>query len=218
MLPPDEYQDALRHRLGCQFFPEATTCHCCTRLLDVKCIHAGCCATAEATRGHYVVARTLVPVAKAVDPTTTREDAFGGNQRLRPGDLITGAILDGRRVAVDVGVTSQARRTPGDPIQYYVNYKLNKYRHVIDHDFRNEGISFRADVWAEGRPGRDARKVVDALCKQSENIHSWSHQDNRQASSTARHCCSTSDTDGQHDPCVHTPTHQPPSLALLGHT
>ena len=117
------------------------------RLLDVKCIHAGCCATAEATRGHYAVARTFLAVAKAVGPTTIREETFG-SQRLRPGDLITGAVLDGRRVAIDVGVTSQAQRAQGDPIQNYVNLKLNKYRNVIDHEFRNEVISFRAAVWS----------------------------------------------------------------------
>ena len=47
VLPPDIYTDAIRHRLGCQFFPEATACHCCGKLLDVRCTHAGCCATAR---------------------------------------------------------------------------------------------------------------------------------------------------------------------------
>ena len=74
VLPPDVHQDALRHRLGSQFIPEATTCHCCARLLDVKCIRAGCCATVEATRAYYAVARTLLAVANAVDPSTTREE------------------------------------------------------------------------------------------------------------------------------------------------
>ena len=93
------------------------------------------------------MARTFLAVAKAVGPTTIREETFG-SQRLRPGDLITGAVLDGRRVAIDVGVTSQAQRAQGDPIQNYVNLKLNKYRNVIDHEFRNEVISFRAAVWS----------------------------------------------------------------------
>ena len=93
------------------------------------------------------MARTLLAVAKAVDPTTTREETLCGS-RLRPGDLMTGAGLDGRRVAIDVGVTSQAQRAQGDPIQNYVNLKLNKYRNVIDHEFRNEVISFRAAVWS----------------------------------------------------------------------
>jgi len=120
--PPDIYRDAIRHRLGCQFLPEATTCHCCGKLLDVQCVHAGCCATSEATRSHYAVVRAITAVAKAIDPTTSREETYG-DARLRPGDVITNAVLDGRRVAIDVGVTSQAKCTQGDPIQDYQNKK-----------------------------------------------------------------------------------------------
>ena len=148
VLPPDVYQDALRHRFGCQFQPEAAKCQCCNRMLDVQCIHAGCCATAEATRGHYAVARALLAVAKAVDPTTTREDTFAGTQRQRPGDLTTGVLIDGRRVAIDIGSTSQSQKTPGNPFQDYVNLKLTKYRGIIENEFRAEGICFRAAVWS----------------------------------------------------------------------
>ena len=59
VLPPGVYQDALCHRLGCRFIPETTTCHCCNKHLGAQCIHAGCCAAAEATQGHYAVSRTL---------------------------------------------------------------------------------------------------------------------------------------------------------------
>ena len=120
VLPPDIYRGAIRHRLGCQFLPEATTCHCCGKLLDVQCVHAGCCATSEATRGHYAVVRAITAIAKTIDPTTSREETYG-DARLRPGDVITNAALDGRRMAIDVGVTSQAKCTQGDPIQDYQN-------------------------------------------------------------------------------------------------
>ena len=68
---------------------------------------------------------------KTDDPTTTREETFGESQRLRPGDIITNAVIDGRRVAIDVGITSQAKQTQGDPIQYYANSKFAKYRRTI---------------------------------------------------------------------------------------
>ena len=72
-------------------------------------------------------------------------------------------------MAIDDGVASQAQRAQGDPIQNYVKLKLNKHRRVIEHEFRNEGISVRAVVWSqEGRPGRDAREVVDGLAKHTE--------------------------------------------------
>ncbi|MFM7984947.1 MAG: hypothetical protein ACKPKO_37070, partial [Candidatus Fonsibacter sp.] len=60
--------------------------------------------------------RAITAVAKTIDPSTTREETFGDNQRLRPGDVITTAILEGHKVAVDVGVTSQSKRTQRDPI------------------------------------------------------------------------------------------------------
>ena len=105
VLAPDLFRDAIRHRLGCQFLPEATTCHCCGKLLDVQCVHAGCCATSEATRGHDAVARAITAVAKTIDPTTSREETFGDTHRLRPGDIITNVVVEGRRLAIDVGIT-----------------------------------------------------------------------------------------------------------------
>ena len=150
-------------------FPEGDTCHCCNKTLDVQCVHAGCCAKAEATRGHYAIARTIFQVAKTIDPSTTKEEVATGSDRLRPGGIATGTVIDGHRVAIDVGVASQAQRPQGGPIRNYVNLKLNTHRHVIDHEFRNEGISFRAAVWSqEGRPGRDAREVIDGLARHTE--------------------------------------------------
>ena len=124
------------------------------QLLDVQCVHAGCCTTSKATRGHYALARAITAVANTIDPTTSREESFGETHRLRPGDGITNAVLDGRRVAIDVGITSQARRSQGDPIQEYANIKLTKYRLTTQHDLLPAGISFRAAIWTqEGRPG-----------------------------------------------------------------
>jgi hypothetical protein len=169
VLPPDVYKDAIRHRLGCHFIPEATTCHCCGKLLDAQCTHGGRCATAEATRGHYSAVRAITAVAKTIDPTTSREETFGDTQRLRPGDIITNAILDGRRVAVDLGITSQAKRTQGDPIQHYANLQFSKYRRTIQNELHPDVISFRAAIWSqEGRPGKDAHEVIEGLSYQTE--------------------------------------------------
>ena len=103
------------------------------------------------------MARALLAVAKAVGPSTTREETFGGSQRLRPGDLITGAVLDGRRVAIDVGVNSQAQRAPGDPIQNYVNLKLNKYRHIIKNELRKRRYILQSGRLVSGGPTRTQR-------------------------------------------------------------
>ena len=102
-------------------------------------------------------------------PSTTREENFGDEQRLRPGDLITTAVVEGRKVAVDVGVTSQAKRTQRDPVEDYAHLKLRKYRRIIDSELTPEGIAFRAAVWSqEGRPGKDAVAVIEGLCHQSD--------------------------------------------------
>ena len=102
--------------------------HYCGRLLDVQCTHAGGCATAEANRGHFTSVRATTAVAKAIDPTTSRGEIFGDAHRLRLGGIVVNAVIDGRRVAIDVGVTSQAKRSQGGPIQDYANTKLTKWQ------------------------------------------------------------------------------------------
>eukprot|EP00974_Lingulodinium_polyedra_P009875 948067-Lingulodinium_polyedra.AAC.1 len=50
------------------------------------CDTRGCCASAESTKGHYVVARQFYALARTVDPTTTKEEATPGEDKQRPGD------------------------------------------------------------------------------------------------------------------------------------
>ena len=112
------------------------------------------------------------PSPNTIDPTTSREETCGDPHRLRPGDVITNAVLDGRRVAIDVGVKSQAKRSQGDPIQDYANTKLTKYRRTIQNELHPEGISFRAAIWSqEGRPGKDAHEVIEVLAYQTKNTY-----------------------------------------------
>eukprot|EP00974_Lingulodinium_polyedra_P105932 10255334-Lingulodinium_polyedra.AAC.1 len=70
--------------------------------MDVKARHAGCCASAESTRGRYEVARQLYALARTADPTTVREEPAPGEEKQRPGDVVSNAFLLGRRTAVDV--------------------------------------------------------------------------------------------------------------------
>ena len=108
-------------------------------------------------------------MAKTIDPTTSREETFGDTQRLRPGGVITNAVLDGRRMAIDVGVTSQAKRTQGDPIQDYEHNEVSKYRHVFYDELLPEGTCFRAAIRTqEGRLGKDAIEVIEGLARQAE--------------------------------------------------
>ena len=78
--------------------------------------------------------------------------------------MVLGAVIDGQRVAIDVGLTSQARRTPQDLVHQYAFDKVHKYGRLIEGEMRRAGLVFRAAIWSqEGRPGRDAREVVDGL-------------------------------------------------------
>eukprot|EP00974_Lingulodinium_polyedra_P078542 7605760-Lingulodinium_polyedra.AAC.1 len=49
----------MKHRLGARFLAEACKRYCCGGTFDVKARHAGCCASAESTRGRYAVTRQL---------------------------------------------------------------------------------------------------------------------------------------------------------------
>ena len=72
-------------------------------------------------------------------------------------------------MAIDVGVTSQAKRTQRDPIQAYANSKFAKYKRTIQNELHPEGMSFRAAIWSqEGRPGRGAHEVIEGLAYQTE--------------------------------------------------
>ena len=68
-----------------------------------------------------------------------------------------------------MGITSQAKKTQGDPIQHYANTKFSKYKRIIQNELHPDGISFRAAIWTqEGRPGKDAHEVIEGLAYQAE--------------------------------------------------
>eukprot|EP00974_Lingulodinium_polyedra_P105378 10203593-Lingulodinium_polyedra.AAC.1 len=83
--------------------------------MDVKARHVGCCAGVESTRGHYAVARQLYALARTAGPTTVRGEPAPGDDKQRPGDVVSNAFLLGMRTAVDVGICSQDSTRPGGP-------------------------------------------------------------------------------------------------------
>eukprot|EP00974_Lingulodinium_polyedra_P057516 5535321-Lingulodinium_polyedra.AAC.1 len=109
----------MKHRLGATFLGEVGTCFVCKRALDVKARHAGCCGSAESTKGHYAVTRQLYAFARTVDPTTTKEEATPGEDRQRPGDVTSTVFFRGRRTVAGVGTRFQDSARPGDPTLHY---------------------------------------------------------------------------------------------------
>ena len=77
--------------------------------------------------------------------------------------MIANAVLDGRRVAIDVGIASEAKRTQGDPIQDSAQIKLHKHRFPIHNELLPKGISFRAAIWTQDCPGKDVCEVIEGL-------------------------------------------------------
>ena len=110
------------------------------------------------------MARQIYALARTADPTTVREEAAPGDDKQRPGDVVSNAFLLGRRTAVDVGICSQDSTRPGDPAVHYAVAKRRKYQGVIERCYSREGIAFRAAIFTqEGRPGNDARDILDGL-------------------------------------------------------
>ena len=109
--------------------------------------------------------RQLFTVAKTIDPSSVKEEVVRSvEEKLRPADLTTLGIFDGKRTAVDVGITSQASTRTGDPTEHYAREKYRKYRHIIRNEYPRDGIIWRAAIWTqEGRPGADASSIVEGL-------------------------------------------------------
>eukprot|EP00974_Lingulodinium_polyedra_P031898 3071894-Lingulodinium_polyedra.AAC.1 len=50
----------------------------------------------------YAVTRPLYTLARIFDPATTKAETTPGDDKLRPGGVVSKSFLRGRRVAVDV--------------------------------------------------------------------------------------------------------------------
>lgn len=54
------YVTCVQKWIGARVIDVATTCRLCGAPLDPQIEHGECCATAEATRGHYALVRSIV--------------------------------------------------------------------------------------------------------------------------------------------------------------
>ena len=129
--------------------------------MDVKCYHADCCACAEATKGHYGVARTVADGMRVADATVQVEKrGFVDASEERPADVFTIAAVQGRDAALDITISSPHRVDAGEDctLSAYMR-KTTRYREVIE-ALRRAGIAFRPMVWSsEGRPHPVVKRV-----------------------------------------------------------
>ena len=93
-------------------------------------MHASCCATGEATRGHNAVREELHKSAKAADSSAVTEPLglIPSAPTLRPADVFTSAAISGRLSALDVGICSPEAAAAGDDCTESMRQrKLNDY-------------------------------------------------------------------------------------------
>lgn len=129
VLSSEEFLEVIRIRLGCAGPTEPLPCARCGEVLfDSAGSHAGCCAFAESTRGHYGVVKQLLPRVQQCDPSAETEVAgLIPGTNLRPADILTKAF--GNRITtLDVGITSPHALYAGrDCTQAMVDRKLDHY-------------------------------------------------------------------------------------------
>ena len=148
-----DYVVCVQKRLGARVYEGNATCRLCGAPLDPQLEHSECCSTAEATRGHYAVVRSVVEGLRLADPTVTTEPRGLTSTQARPADILTLAAVPGRSAALDVCVASpNAAGAQGDAAEAAFRRKLRRYRNEIP-ELAAVGIAFRPFVWtADGRP------------------------------------------------------------------
>ena len=153
VLAPSDYVSSVQRRLGAHVHEREGPCRLCGAPLDPGLVHADCCDTAGATRGHYAVVRALLRGLKLADPAITTEPRGLTTTQSRPADIFTNAAVPGRGAALDVCVAApSASRAAGDAAEAAFRRKLRRYRREIP-QLAAAGIAFRPMVWtANGRP------------------------------------------------------------------
>ena len=167
ILSSEEFIEAVRVRLGAAGPSEPVPCARCGReLLDSAGAHAACCACAEATIGHYSVARQVLNAALQCDPSAESETAgLIPGTRLRPADVLTTA-LGNATTALDVGITSPDAIHAGlDCAETMYQRKIAYYGpHVAALERAN--IDYLPLIWSSyGRPHARAIATLRTLSK-----------------------------------------------------
>ena len=108
LVPPDEFADAVRVRLGANFIHEVGSCERCGKLLSPNARHALCCALPDANRGHNRVRDKIHDLVSISDPSASCEapELVPSFPTIRPADIFTETALPGGRTALDIGVAT----------------------------------------------------------------------------------------------------------------
>ena len=170
-MPPVEYLTAVRLRLGADFAAEPLVYGACSRgVLDRRGAHALCCASAEATVGHYAVRDAAFQLVSLADSSaeTEVEGLIPSHPSRRPADILTGAALPGSLAALDVGVCSpDAVGAGSDCVESMRRRKVREYEQHLA-ELAEQNILYRPCCFsAYGRAHPDATALLTNVAKRA---------------------------------------------------
>jgi hypothetical protein len=165
VLDSTDHTEAVRLRLGIAGPTDPVAClRCGKAAFNSNAAHALCCSKGEITRGHNRVAKIIHDVAASIDPTTELEaPGLIPNTRLRPADVLTGALGVGRH-ALDIGICSPDAHDAGtDCVEAMYRSKSAYYEPYRD-SLDRQVITYLPLIWsAYGRPHAQTTSTLRTL-------------------------------------------------------
>jgi len=157
-LENEEFVTAARLRLGCGSPEEASICgNCGTAAIGCNGEHSLLCAKGESTKGHNRVRDELYSMARPIDSRTESEPGglIPSHPRLRPADILTGALHNGRLAAVDVGVICPSAAGAGFDCVSTMEQRKRERLEPFRQEMEAEGVEyhpFAVSCWGRLHP------------------------------------------------------------------
>ena len=161
----------MRIRIGACFTEEPILCGLCSKeVLSRTAAHALCCASAEATRGHYGARDKIFDLVLLGDPNADKEvtELIPSAPTLRPADIFTEAAIPGCRAALDIGICSpDASGAGADCVETMHRKKLETYGEYFE-ELAAQGVRYVPFVLScYGRLHPEATTTLERLALQA---------------------------------------------------
>ena len=144
VLPPVDFVEAVRVRVGADLASGELECACCGAPMQPHCRHALCCAPGASTTGHNRARDAVFALASLADGASRLEVRGLASSRpgLRPADILTSAAVPGSLAALDVGVACPDAEGAGDDAcEAMRSDKKKKYASILS-DLAEEGVVY----------------------------------------------------------------------------
>jgi len=115
VMRPRNFQVAVGYRLGVPVVSSPFPCPLCEQSFDIRGDHAACCTrTGDVVVRHNRIRNLLDRVCHEglLEPQLEKKGILGPTSGRRPGDVTLPIWADGKRLAIDVAVTSPYSRSP----------------------------------------------------------------------------------------------------------